>query len=210
MRIFLDTADLAAVRELARWGCFSGVTTNPLLLARAAVRAAEIVPALAEAIGGELFVQAGDAEEGTRLAQLAPGRVVIKVPVVPSGLEAIRQLAAERIPTAATAVFKAAQALLAARAGALYAIPFWHRIAEAGGDPEREVRDAAGFFERMTPTGQRARVLVASLRTPEQAVAALRAGAYAITVKPELARALLADPGTSAAVEEFARARGEE
>src|SRR5262245_44863244 len=131
MRIFLDTADARAVRTLARWGCFAGVTTNPILLVRARVSAQAAIPALAEAIGGEIFAQVRgeSAEDMVRdaesLALLVPGRMVIKVPATPAGLEATHQLAGQRIPVAATCVFRAAQALLAARAGAIYAIPFW-------------------------------------------------------------------------------------
>src|SRR5262245_48422788 len=153
MRIFLDTADPKAVRALARWGCFAGVTTNPILLARARLTAQAAMPALAEAIGGEIFAQAGGgsaediARDAAGLAQLVPGRMVIKIPATPVGLEAMHRLADQHIPVAATAIFRAAQALMAARAGAIYAIPFWHRIAEAGGDPVAEVRDATAFFE---------------------------------------------------------------
>jgi transaldolase len=216
MRIFLDTADAPAAAQLWGWGCFAGVTTNPILLARARVGVEEALRALAQATTGDLFAQARGQtaaallEDGARLAELAPGRVLVKIPATPAGLEAIRRLGERNVLCAATAIFHAAQAVLAARAGATWVIPFWRRIAEAGGDPAREVGDAAHFLERMASSGVRARVLCASLRSADEATAAMRAGASAITVSPEVARALLADPGTDAAVAQFERPAGDE
>ena len=212
MRIFLDTADFRVARQLWSWGSFSGVTTNPILLSRAGISVDDAMAELGRATSGDLFAQAVGktaaalADDGARLAQLVPGRVIVKIPTTAYGLEAMRLLAGKNVLTAATAIFRASQAVLAARAGATWVIPFWHRIAEAGGDPAREVGDAANFLERMLSSGLRARVLVASLRTPEEAVAALGAGAAAITVAPDVAHGLLADPGTKAAVEQFHQA----
>jgi fructose-6-phosphate aldolase 1 len=212
VRIYLDTADAGVARELFSWGCFSGATTNPILLARAGVSVERAIEGLAAALSGEIFAQTRGAtgselcDEGYRLASLAPGRIVVKVPMSEAGLAAIALLKARHVPTAATALYRASQALLAARAGATYAIPFWHRIGAAGGDPAAEVGEAARWLERLTASGIRARVLCASLRTAAEATAALAAGAHALTVSPEVARALADHPGTRAAVEEFARA----
>jgi transaldolase len=216
MKIFLDTADVACARALARWGAFAGATTNPLLLARAGITVERAVAELCGAVGGEIFAQArGDSAaaliaDAERLSALAPGRVIVKLPTHEAGLEAMHALADRRIATAATAIFRASQALLAARAGALYAIPFWHRIAEAGGRPEAEVQLAAELFQRLHGSGLRPRLLCASLRDLDQAMAALAAGAHAITVAPAVARALLEHPGTTAAVAQFDAAHGEE
>ena len=212
MRIFLDTADHRVAQKLWSWGSFSGVTTNPILLARAGVTVEGAIAALARVTSGDLFAQAVGgtaaalADDGARLCDLAPGRMIVKIPTTSYGLEAMRLLAGRNVLTAATAIFRASQAVLAARAGATWVIPFWHRIAEAGGDPAREVAEAAAFLERMQSSGLRSRVLCASLRSADEAVAALRAGATAVTVGPEVAEALLADPGTKAAVDEFDRA----
>jgi len=212
MRIFLDTADHHVARQLWSWGSFSGVTTNPILLARAGISVEDAMAELGRTTSGDLFAQAVGktaaalADDGARLAQLVPGRIIVKIPTTPYGLEAMRLLAGRNVLTAATAIFRASQAVLAARAGATWVIPFWHRIAEAGGDPVREVADSANFLERMLSSGLRARVLCASLRTADEAVAALRAGATGITVGPDVAHALLADPGTKAAVEQFDQA----
>jgi TalC/MipB family fructose-6-phosphate aldolase len=216
MRLFLDTADADGARELARWGTFAGITTNPLLLARAHTTADVAIPRLAEAVPGEIFAQArgttADAlcADAQRLAALAPGRLVVKIPATPAGLIAIHMLGDLRIPTAATAVFRAAQALLAARAGAIYTIPFWHRIGERGGDPARETALAVQACERLYASGVRTRVLVASMRNPDQVMAAFAAGAHAVTVSLEVGRALVDDPGTAAAVAQFEQAQGDE
>src|SRR5262249_26282086 len=102
------------------------------------------------------------------------------------------------------------QALLAARAGACYAIPFWHRIGQQGGVPSEEVGLAARLLDSLRASGIRARLLCASLHDAREAIAALAAGGHALTVSGDVARALLDDPGTRAAVEEFERAAGEE
>lgn len=209
MRFYLDTADHREVRELYDWGCFAGVTTNPIILARAGTTVEKAIRELSQVMPGEIFAQAvgktaaAIADDGARLAALAPGRMIIKVPITPAGIEAIRLLAQRNVLTAATAVFRATQAVMAARAGAAHVIPFWHRIGESGGDPAREVTDSAHLLERLASAGIRPRVLCASLRTPEQAISALRAGAHAITVGPDVARAMLDDAGTRAAVAQF-------
>jgi fructose-6-phosphate aldolase 1 len=212
MRIFLDTADHRIAQKLWSWGSFSGVTTNPILLARAGASVEAAMADLGRATSGDLFAQAVGktaqalADDGARLAQLVPGRIIVKIPTTPSGLEAMRLLSDKNVLTAATAIFRASQAVLAARAGATWVIPFWHRIAETGGDPAREVADSANFLERMLSSGVRSRVLCASLRSADEAVAALRAGATGITVSPDVAAALLVDPGTQAAVKQFDQA----
>lgn len=216
MRIFLDTTDPAEAAELWAWGCFAGVTTNPILVARAGQPVEQVVEALGAAMPGEVFAQARGATadaltaDGERLAALLPGRMVIKIPAIPAGLEAMRRLKERDVLTAATAIFRAGQALLAARAGASHVIPFWCRLREAGGDPAHEVTQAVTFVERLASAGVRARVLTASLRTAADAEAALSAGSHAITVAPDVARALLADEGTRAAVAAFDAVSGDE
>jgi transaldolase len=218
MRLYLDTADVAEVRALASWGAFAGVTTNPILLARAGLDLRGAAAALAEAQPGDVFVQvAGDDADALEaevrsLCALVPTRLMVKLEPTPIGLEVMSRLRDERIWTAATALFTLGQALLAANAGADVLIPFYSRMAEAGADAQRDVADMVKLCERR---GGRPRVLVASLKTPEDVLNVARSGAWGATIPPVVARDLLRSSGTEAALARFhdaaaAGPRGEE
>lgn len=209
MRLYLDTADPAEVRRLAAWGAFAGVTTNPVLLARAGLAAEEAVDRLGEAQPGDVFVQVGGAtadEMEARVRALSarlPSRLMFKIPPTPVGLAVTSRLRDERLWTAVTALFTLGQGLVAAGAGADVLIPFYDRIRGGGGDPDAVVRDLVELSARR---GGRPRVLVASLKSADQVLAAARAGAWGATLPVELAEALLRDAGTDAALARFAEA----
>lgn len=206
MRLYLDTADVAEARSLARWGAFAGVTTNPILLARAGLDLRGAATALAEAQPGDVFVQVAgnDADaleaEVRSLCALVPTRLMVKLEPTPVGLEVMSRLRDERIWTAATALFTLGQALLAANAGADVLIPFYSRMVEAGADAERDLADMVKLCERR---GGRPRVLAASLKTPADVLTAARCGAWGATIPPAVARELLRSSGTEAALARF-------
>jgi TalC/MipB family fructose-6-phosphate aldolase len=211
MRLYLDTADVGEARALASWGAFAGVTTNPILLARAGLDLRGAAVALAEAQPGDVFVQvAGDDADALEaevrgLCALVPTRLMVKLAPTPAGLEVMSRLRDERIWTAATALFTLGQALLAANAGADVLIPFFSRMVEAGADAERDVADMVKLCERR---GGRPRVLVASVKTPADVLAVARCGAWGATVPPAVARELLRSSGTEAALSRFDAASG--
>lgn len=207
MRLYLDTADVSLITPLSAWGCFAGVTTNPVILAGAGMTPAQAVATLTEAQPGDVFVQVGgddpdQMEQVIReLNALAPPRVMVKVPPTPVGLAVMHRLRDERIWTAATALFTLGQALLAANAGADILIPFYGRMAEAGVDPQREIQDMVALCQRR---GGRPRVLVASLKTVDQVLEAERLGAWAATIPVGLAEELIRHPGSDRVLERFA------
>ena len=134
MRIFLDTADINEIREAARWGIVSGVTTNPTLLSKSAGKSHEaIIQDIAELVDGPISAETvsldtdGMLKEGRRFASWHPN-VVVKVPSTPDGWAAVKQLKQEDIRTNVTLCFSANQALFAALTGANFISPFVGRL----------------------------------------------------------------------------------
>jgi len=146
MELYLDTSDVAAVKKLARIFPLAGVTTNPSIVAAGKKPLETLLPELHDALGGQgrLFAQVmantaeGMVSDARKLRAIIPD-VVVKVPVTAEGLAAIKMLKIEGIPTLGTAVYGAAQGLLAALAGAEYVAPYVNRIDAQGGSGIRSV-----------------------------------------------------------------------
>ncbi|MBJ3813602.1 fructose-6-phosphate aldolase [Shimwellia pseudoproteus] len=207
MELYLDTADVAAVKRFARILPLEGVTTNPSIVAQAGVPLWDLLPALQDALGGEgrLFAQvlAQEADEMVAQAQQLVARVpglVVKVPTTGEGLAAMKKLRELRIPTLGTAVYGATQGLLAALAGADYVAPYVNRLDAQGGDGIAVVRDLQQLLACHAP---QAKVLAASFRTPHQVLSCLLAGCASVTLPLDVAGQLLHTPAVCAAVEKF-------
>jgi len=208
VELYLDTSDVAAVRRLARIFPLAGVTTNPSIVAAGGRPLDALLPALRDALGGQgrLFAQvlANDADEMVAEAKRLRGMVtdiVVKVPVTAQGLAAIKMLKQEGIPTLGTAVYGAAQGLMAALAGAEYVAPYVNRIDAQGGSGIRSVEELQQLLALHAP---QAKVLAASFKTPRQALDCLLAGCQAITLPLDVAQQMIASPAVDAAVEKFA------
>ncbi|MBW7984463.1 fructose-6-phosphate aldolase [Enterobacillus tribolii] len=207
MELYLDTADVAAVKRLARIFPLSGVTTNPSIVAQGGQPVWQVLPQLQEALGGQgtLFAQVMGrtaeqmVSEARQLHQRVPG-IVVKVPVTAEGLAAIKCLKQEGIPTLGTAVYGAAQGLLAALAGAEYVAPYVNRVDAQGGDGLQMVRELQSLLKLHAP---QAKVLAASFKTPRQALDCLLAGCEAITLPLDVAQQFLSAPAVEAAVVKF-------
>ncbi|MDU5499811.1 MAG: fructose-6-phosphate aldolase [Enterobacter sp.] len=158
MELYLDTANVAEVERLARIFPIAGVTTNPSIIAASRESIWDVLPRLQQAIGpeGTLFAQtmSRDAEgmvaEAKRLSNAIPG-IVVKIPVTAQGLIAIKALKKEGITTLGTAVYSAAQGLLAALAGAKYVAPYVNRVDAQGGDGIRMVQELQSLLELHAP-----------------------------------------------------------
>lgn len=207
MELYLDTADVAAVKRLSRILPLQGVTTNPSIVAKEGKSLWEVLPALRDALGGngKLFAQvmASDAEQMVAEALLLTQRVsglVVKVPVTREGLAAIKKLKGMNIPTLGTAVYGAGQGLLSALAGAEYVAPYVNRLDAQGGDGIAIVKELQTLLNLHAP---HAKVLAASFRTPRQAMDCLLAGCQSITLPVDVAEQLLDTPAVQAAVEKF-------
>jgi transaldolase len=206
MRLFLDTADIDEIREAARTGVVSGVTTNPSLMAKSGgsdyrqqvVEICEIVkgPVSAECISRDV---PGLLKEAREIAAWHVN-VVVKIPINKEGLEATSALSKEGIKINMTLVFSANQALLAALAGATYVSPFVGRLDDAGHDGMEVVRDAVEIFDRYNLPAQ---VLAASLRHPRHVIAAAKAGAHIATMPYSVFSAMIKHPLTDVGIERF-------
>lgn len=209
MDLYLDTADQREVDRFFPLGAFKGVTTNPIILAKANVTAEQICAVLLRSQDGVVFLQAQGASaeamvtHGLKLAGLNRERIRIKVPATPMGIEAMAGLTELGVQVAATAVFTLGQALYAMAAGARILIPFYGRLSASGGDADALVRDLVLAASRPESETQ---VLVASLKNADQVQAVFRAGGHAVTLPPAVAEALLASPLTDAAVADFDKA----
>ncbi|NHV08485.1 fructose-6-phosphate aldolase [Cronobacter turicensis] len=209
MELYLDTADVAAVKRLAGILPLQGVTTNPSIVARAGVKLWDLLPALQDALNGEgkLFAQVVAVDtpqmvrEAEQLAQRVPG-LVVKIPVTPAGLAAMKILKPSGIPLLGTAVYGALQGLMAALAGAEYVAPYVNRLDAQGGDG---VATVSALQTLLTLHAPQSKVLAASFRTPQQALGCLLAGCQSITLPVDVADQVLNTPAVAAAVDGFGR-----
>lgn len=209
--LLLDSADVAAARRAAALGFVRGVTTNPTLMAASGRPADTVIPELADLVTGTVFYQltaetpeAREAE-AHRFASLRPGRVGIKVPTTTENLALVARLVADGMTCAMTAIFSPGQALLALEAGASFVIPYVNRTTRLYGDGPGLVGQMRGVIDA---SGSPMRILAASVKSPEEAVAALLAGAHDLTLPLPVIEALGEHPGSIAAIEEFRAAAG--
>ncbi len=206
MQIWLDTADIEEIREAARYGVISGVTTNPSLAAKAGhldLRAAilEICELIDGPVNAEvLSLNAREMiEEGREIATWAPN-VVVKVPIGEEGLQAISVLSSEGIAVNQTLTFSVNQALLGALAGATYISPFVGRLDDAGNDGMTLVSEMAEVFKVQNLD---AKVLAASLRHPQHVVQAALAGAHVATLPYKVFKQMFLHPLTDVGLKRF-------
>ncbi len=206
MRIFLDTADINEIREVARWGILSGVTTNPTLMSKTSGKSHEqVISEIAEIVDGPISAEtvsldtAGMVEEGRRFAKWHPN-VVVKVPSMPNGWAAVKQLKQEGIRCNVTLCFSANQALFAALAGAYIISPFVGRLDDISEDGMQVVRDTMEIYRQHHLDTL---VLAASIRHPLHIIAAAKAGADIATVPYKVLLQSSQHPLTDKGIEMF-------
>ena len=205
MRFFIDTANLGEIRAALDMGLIDGVTTNPSLMAREAADWRDVARDICTLVPGpvSLEVIALDAEgmirEARDLMQHGPN-VVVKVPMTAEGLKAVRILKSMDIETNVTLIFSAAQALLAAKAGASYVSPFLGRLDDAGQAGMELVRQILAIFSNY---GFSTQVIAASIRSPMHVLDAALAGAQISTIPYKILTQPLKHPLTDKGVESF-------
>jgi transaldolase len=205
MKLFIDTGSVAEVEEIAAWGVLSGATTNPTLLAKEEADPGETIRRIAEVVDGPVSAEVVSPNrremvaEGRALAALHP-HVAVKVPATSEGLAAASELRRDGIAINVTLVFSAAQALLAAEAGATYVSSFMGRVDDASIDSTAVLRE---IVEALHAGGSDTEVLAASIRSPMQVVTAARLGSELATVPAKVLRQMAAHPLTSAGLERF-------
>ncbi len=204
--LLLDSARAEDARRAAALGFVRGATTNPTLLARADRRAEDVIAELADLLPGMIFHQlvgetpAEREAEAHRFAALRPGRVGLKVPCTTDNLGLVARLSGDGLVCAMTTIFSPAQALLAAEAGAAYLFPYVNRTTRLYGDGPGLVRQMRAVIDAL---GAPTRILAASVKTPDEAVAAILAGAHGLTLPLSVIEALGEHPASLAAIEEF-------
>lgn len=198
MKLFIDTANLEQIRDIASWGILDGCTTNPSLAAREGRDFAELIAEICAVVDGPVSAEvvAPDAEgmltEARLLAQIHDN-VVVKVPIGEEGIKATRILTDEGIRTNVTLIFSLTQAFMAAKAGATYVSPFIGRVDDAGGSGVGLVADIVEVFETYAFDTE---VLAASIRNVQHMTESLQAGAHVATIPPAIFRKMLLHPQT--------------
>jgi transaldolase len=206
MKFFVDTADVAEIRELASTGLVDGVTTNPSLVAKAGRDFKEIVAEICAIVPGPVSAEvaatdlAGMLREGRTLARIA-GNVTVKVPLTWDGLQACQALARDGIMVNVTLCFSAGQALLAAKAGATFVSPFVGRLDDAGQDGMELLREIRTVYDNYADL--KSQILAASIRHVGHVKQAAMIGADVATVPPAVLRALVRHPLTDKGLEQF-------
>ncbi|MGD2113712.1 MAG: fructose-6-phosphate aldolase [Acidobacteriota bacterium] len=205
MKFFLDTADIDEIRQGIDWGMVDGVTTNPSLIAKQGKPYLPTVREIAELVPGPVSGEVlatdhdGIMAQAHRLAGLADN-VVVKVPLIPAGLRAVRDLADEGIRANVTLCFSPTQALLAAKAGAAYISPFVGRVDDIGGSGMELVEQIVAIYSNYAFETE---VLVASVRHPLHVVQASLIGADVATIPFGTLEKLYNHPLTDAGLDKF-------
>jgi len=206
MKFFVDSADVNEIRALVETGFVDGVTTNPTLVAQSGRRFEEVILEICELVPGPVSaeVTATDLEgmlnEGRYLAQIAEN-VAVKVPLTPDGLKACRILSQEGTQVNVTLCFSAAQAILAAKAGATYISPFIGRLDDVGETGMDLIYQIAEIYNNYPDF--ETQILAASIRSPLHVVEAGLAGADVVTIPPKVLHQLYNHPLTDKGLTTF-------
>ncbi len=209
MKFFIDTANLAQIKEANELGILDGVTTNPSLMAKEGIKGTDAVmnhyKTICELVDGDISAEVistdfdGIVEEGKKLAAIHPN-IVVKVPMIKDGVKALKWFTDNGIKTNCTLVFSAGQAILAAKAGATYVSPFLGRIDDSGWDGVELIGQISTIYSIQ---GFKTQILAASIRSALHIVKCAEAGADVCTCPLESILGLLKHPLTDIGLAKF-------
>lgn len=209
MKFFIDTANLAQIKEAQDMGVLDGVTTNPSLMAKEGIKGQDNIMKhyvdICNIVTGDVSAEVistdfdGMIKEGEALAELHE-RIVVKIPMIKDGVKAIKYFTEKGIKTNCTLVFSAGQALLAAKAGATYMSPFIGRLDDISTDGLRLIEDIRLIYDNY---GYETQILAASVRHPMHIIECARIGADVITAPLSAISALLKHPLTDSGLAQF-------
>ncbi len=209
MKFFIDTANLAQIKEANDLGILDGVTTNPSLMAKEGIKGKAAVEKhyvdICNLVNGDISAEVvstdfeGMVEEGKRLASLHKN-IVVKIPMIKEGIKALKWFTDNGIKTNFTLVFSAGQAILAAKAGATYVSPFIGRIDDSGWDGMELIHQMRQIF---SVQGYKTEILAASIRNPNHIIKCAEAGADVCTCPLDSILGLLKHPLTDIGLAKF-------
>jgi transaldolase len=205
MKFFIDTANLDEIKKGLAMGMVDGVTTNPSLIARENLPFEEIIKQICQMVDGPVSAEVVSIEaegmlaEARELAKIADN-VVVKIPMIVEGLKAVKILSAEGIQTNVTLVFSAAQALLAAKAGATFVSPFVGRLDDIGTPGMDVISDIVTVYDNY---GYQSEIIVASVRSPQHVLESALLGADIATIPLKVIAQLAKHPLTDIGMEQF-------
>ena len=205
MEIFIDSADLDEIRDVAAMGVVDGVTTNPSLIAKTGRPLKDVIVDICKIVDGPISAEVlatdyeGIVREGRELAKLHKN-VVVKVPLIADGLKAVKTFTAEGIKTNVTLCFSVTQGLLAAKAGATYISPFVGRVDDISGDGMDLIEQLVTVYANY---GLETKVLAASIRHPRHVVECLMLGAHVGTLPRSVILQLVQHPLTDLGLAKF-------
>lgn len=205
MELFLDSANMSEIKQAVDWGAIDGVTTNPSLAAKEGKDFSTMIAEICELVGGpvsaEVVATKSEAilEEARRLAKLHE-HVVVKVPLIPEGLKAVKVLSAEGVKTNVTLCFSATQALMAMKAGATYLSPFVGRLDDRGQVGMELIEQCVAIKHNY---GFETKTLVASVRSPNHVVESTMLGADVATLPFKILEQLYSHPLTDEGLSTF-------
>jgi transaldolase len=210
MKFFVDTGDINDIRDLASTGLLDGVTTNPTLIAKSGKQFLPLIKEICDVVSGPVSAEVAATDydtmikEGRKLAAIAEN-VCVKVPLTPAGLKVCKELSDDGTQVNVTLCFSAAQAILAAKAGATFISPFVGRLDDIGQDGMQLISDIVTIYGNYPEWNTE--VLVASVRHPMHIVDAAMMGAHVVTCPPDVIKKLyghpLTDKGLAAFVEDW-------
>jgi transaldolase len=205
MKIFIDTANIDEIRTANDWGVIDGVTTNPTLVAKEGKDFKSIVNQILSIVDGPISVEVistdaeGMVKEAVEMSKWSKN-IVIKIPMIPEGLKAVKILNEKGIKTNVTLVFSVNQALLAAKAGATYVSPFIGRLDDIGHDGMQIIRDLVLIYKLYN---FKTEIIVASVRHPLHVVESAKIGAHVATIPYGVIEKMFKHPLTDIGLEKF-------
>ena len=207
MKFFIDTADLKEIEQAASYGVLDGVTTNPSLMAKIGIKGRENIlahyKAICDLVDDNVSAEVistdyeGMIKEAHELVKI-DDKIVVKVPMIPDGVKAIKQLSSKGIRTNCTLVFSSGQAILAAKAGASYVSPFVGRLDDISSEGMRLIAEMVTIFDNY---GFETEILAASIRNPMHIVECARLGADVATCPLSVIEQLFQHPLTDSGLE---------
>ena len=205
MKFFVDTADIEQIKEVVAWGICDGVTTNPSLVAQTGKPLSQVVEEICEVVDGPISVEVTELTydgmmKQARVFAAIKDNIVVKLPLTKAGIQSTKTCTEEGIKTNVTLCFSAAQALLAAKAGATYISPFIGRLDDCSNEGMAIIDDITTIYENYDFETQ---VLVASIRHPMHVVEAARLGAHVSTIPFAVLDKLFKHPLTDSGLARF-------